>query len=50
MHEHRKRVVTKFAMYFFNFNAVVWLVVDIILCGMYIEGATWDGAHNYWII
>ena len=40
MHEHRKHLVNEFARYFFNFNTVVWLVVDITLCGMYIEGTT----------
>jgi len=38
MHEHKRRLVNEFTMFFFNFNTVVWLVFDIILCGMYIEG------------
>ena len=46
MHEHRRCLVNEFAMYFFNFNTVVWLVADIILFGMYIEGTTWDVAHD----
>ena len=44
MHKHRRRLVNKVAMYFFNFNTVVWLVVDIILSGTYIERTTWDEA------
>jgi len=43
--EHRSHLVNEFAMYFSNFNTVVWLVVDIILYGMYLEGTTWDEAH-----
>jgi len=50
MHEHRRRLVNEFAMYFFNLNIVIWLVVDIILSGTYIEGTTWDGVHDCWII
>ena len=46
MHEHRRYLVNDFAMYFFDFNTVVWLVFDIILCGTYIEGTTWDRTHN----
>ena len=46
MHEHRRCLVNEFAIYFFNFNTVVWLVADIILFGMYIEGTTWDVAHD----
>ena len=46
MHEHRRDLINEFAMYFFKFNPVFFLVLDIILSSMYIEGTTWDGAYH----
>jgi len=48
MHEHRRRLINEliFAMYLFKFNTVFCVVLNIILSGTYIEGATWDRAHH----